>query len=213
MLIVLVVGIAALVTVVVAGVAYHRAPTRITCPTCSRTTSPVRPPGVLGRTPGVTWRWCAACGWEGVGRKGPDWRPGLRVAHDSGFHWGDERLPEDFGFQWRHGVDEDAPRPAEPPHHPSGFRFGSPAPEADGNGIAHAPDPGAHPSGFRWSENDARVDEGFRWAEGGDRGEPGRAFRWGDAVADPGPAEGRWVRRERPDVDGPSDGFEWKKSG
>lgn len=172
MLFVILIGIAALATVVVSGIAYHRAPTRITCPTCAGATSSVRPPGVLGRTPGVTWRWCAACGWQGVGRNGPDWRPGRKVAHDSGFHWGRERLPEDFGFRWRPRPEGDAPAPAEPPHHPSGFRFGSSSSATSGHGKDAPGDAGAQPpSRGRWSRpvrpDTEGPEDGFRWKQSG----------------------------------------------
>lgn len=190
MLIVAVVGILALAAVVVAGLAYHRAPTRLTCPTCAGPTSAVRPPGVLGRTPGVTWRWCAGCGWQGMGRNGPDWRPGRKVAHDSGFHWGDERLPEDFGFRWRLRAEQSEAAHEEPPHHPSGFRFARPTTETGADG-----DPTAPGSGFLWGNGSAGAREpdgdDFRWRE---EREPSEGFRWHDARK-------------------PPDDFRWKRSG
>lgn len=103
--------------------AAQRAPTRVSCPECGHRTEAIHGPEWLRRgLPMVRLRWCAACGWEGVGREGPHWVPGQRIAHDSGFHWGDARTPADFGF--RFASPEDELISETPPDHPSGFRFG-----------------------------------------------------------------------------------------
>lgn len=185
-------GVLAFLATVVVGLVYRSAPTRLACPDCGESTSVLQPPPLLRRTRLLTWRWCHACGWEGMGRNGPEWRPGQRlVAHDSGFHWGDERLPEDFGFRWARQME--APRPTRPPHHPSGFRFGQP--EALESFADHpsgfswrdrpsqpaarpAPPPAtSHPSGFRWGRPaaDAPV---FEWGDQARRDETDPGFRF-----------------------------------
>lgn len=177
--------------------AFQRAPTRLTCPECGKDTQPVQAPAwIKERVPSFVLRWCPACSWEGMGRVGADWVPGRPVAHDSGFHWGNERLPEDFGF--RFAAPPEMPAGQEPPHHPSGFRFASTeeepgaahpsgfnwgervgrppfrsAPPAAGGGQADAP-----PAGFRWKE--AAEDAGFRWGEGSGPGKRPPGFRWKD---------------------------------
>jgi hypothetical protein len=137
------------VTVVVAG--YSRAPTRALCPECEGPTQVVLLPPVLRKNRFVHMRWCPGCSWEGLGRNGPEWIRGRRLAHRSGFHWGRARFRSDFGFQFRPQV----PSSTLPPHHPSGFRFGEhlEAEEAD------------HPSGFRFAEADEAPSDRpvFRW--------------------------------------------------
>jgi hypothetical protein len=149
--------------------AMKRAPTRLRCPECGHPTDAIQGPEWLRRgLPSVRFRWCSACGWEGVGREGPHWVPGQRIAHDSGFHWGDERTPPDFGFRFA--------RPPEqtmadtPPDHPSGFRFGD-----DGRDLQ-----GDDPPGFSWSRRTGRGPftgdgaPGFNWAEGQTKRGPDR---------------------------------------
>lgn len=189
MLLALVFGLTAVLITVIAGAVYREAPSRVECPACGGPTSLVRPPLLLRRTQVVHWRWCAGCGWEGMARPGPEWIPGRPVAHDSGFHWGRERLPEDFGFMWRM---PGPPAAAPPPHHPSGFRF---AQDHEAQGDPGTPGPRAHPSGFRWRGSEAAPGEeptgGFRWAEPGTDAE--MRFRWAH-------------REGRPS----SGGFQWK---
>ena len=160
MLIVVVVGAAAVLISIGGAVAYYRTPTRTFCPDCEANTAPYVGPALLRRVPGVSWRWCAACGWQGFGRQGPDWVPGRLISHDSGFHWGEERLPQDFGFKWR-----DAPRrraEEDEAVHPSGFRFvgggndspGDPRPnEADVHGSQARHPARPHPE-FRFRDPD-----------------------------------------------------------
>jgi len=156
MLPVLVIGIVVAVSVTVAVAVFHRTPTRARCPECEGETKIVLLPPVLRQNEFVHLRWCPRCEWEGLGRNGPEWVPGKRLAHGSGFHWGDARLLPDFGFRFRRGeVSQKLP-----PHHPSGFRF-SEDPTSETT-------PAHHPSGFRFSDDsDDRVGRPavFRWAE------------------------------------------------
>lgn len=119
----LLVGISAVLFVTGLAVAYHRAPTRARCPKCDGATRTVVSPFWLRWTaPRLVMRWCPRCSWQGLGRAGPERIEGQKIAHDSGFHWGAERLPVDFGFVWR--APPDSARSPAPPDHPSGFRFG-----------------------------------------------------------------------------------------
>jgi hypothetical protein len=95
---------------------------------------------------------------------GPEWVPGHPAAHGSGFYWGDERLPVDFGFRFAPPVqEEDGEAPAEPPAHPSGFRFAAGAPRPT-------------PEQFRWAAplEAAR----FRWRTRRVAPPAEAAFRW-----------------------------------
>ncbi len=172
--------------------AYRRAPTRMRCPACGAKTESVQAPIWMRKAvPDLTVRWCPDCSWEGVGRAGPEWVPGHPAAHDSGFFWGEDRLPVDFGFRFAEAPAQPEAAPSEPPAHPSGFRFSQTPP-------ATAP---AHPSGFTWSD-DGQADgantsaahspppaPGFRWAE--PRRIPG--FVWRSAgKARQGPAGFQW---------------------
>ncbi len=120
-----------------------RLPTLRFCPTCTHHTQAV----LLqrGLKPLERWlsrRWCPDCEWEGLGRKGPEFVVGRKVAHDSGFHWGADRLGANSGFNWSK---REQPEPmAAPPDHRSGFRFAAPR-------EPPAVKPLAHPSGFNWS--------------------------------------------------------------
>lgn len=144
--------------------AWRRAPTRASCPECGARTESVRAPlWIRKAAPDLSLRWCPSCSWEGMGRVGPEWIPGHPVAHGSGFYWGDERLPVDFGFRFA------PPPPAlptevptEPPAHPSGFRF------ADAPAIPTV-------RRFRWAE--PLGPSSFRWRT---RRRPAAAtsFRW-----------------------------------
>jgi len=128
--------------------AYHRAPTRQSCPECGGRTSAVRISGWFARTSRfVSHRWCAACAWEGLGRAGPDWTPGEPVAHDSGFRFGDDITGPNAGFQWGGGPEASrpAPRPSQTPSQTG------PVGRAD------------HPTGFRWAQGPARGPV-FQWA-------------------------------------------------
>lgn len=177
--------------------AWQRAPTNLRCPTCGEDTQPVQMPNWLrNRASTLVLRWCPACSWEGVSRVGADWVPGRPMAHDSGFHWGDERLPEDFGFTFA-ATPEMIPA-EEPPHHPSGFRFADDdAPEAEtpahpsgfrfATGEPMTPTrPTDHPSGFAWRTRVGRPTfaeapkAGFEWGDDRPPRKPASGFRWKD---------------------------------
>jgi len=97
----LIAGVLAALVAVTLVSAVRRAPTRVRCPDCSRDTKAVRLPAWMRRAlPGMLLRWCPECGWEGLGRDGAEWIPGRPVAHRSGFFWGEERFPSDFGFHF-----------------------------------------------------------------------------------------------------------------
>lgn len=144
--------------------AWRRAPTRVACPECGGKTESVRAPlWVRKAAPGLALRFCPSCSWEGMGRAGPEWIPGHPAAHGSGFYWGDERLPVDFGFRFAEPPAGEAEEPVAPPSHPSGFRF------ADrGNRPAADEFRWARPleaSTFRWRtrRKPAPVEADFRW--------------------------------------------------
>jgi len=161
-------------TTLAAGV--RRAPVRASCPVCGTTTESVQfHPALRKAAPELRIRWCPQCSWKGVGRHGAEAVPGKPTAHGSGFRWGSERLPQDFGFRFAPVTSTEAQAPTEPPSHPSGFRF------AEGEEPPAAPK--AHPSGFRWSDDEAAASTdapsaplAFRWAE--PRPRPG--FRWAE---------------------------------
>lgn len=181
-----------------------RMPTWQQCPTCQhRTQALVPPPWLKPLSRWLVIRWCPDCHWEKLGRNGPEWVPGRQVAHDSGFHWGDDVMGENMGFEWRR---PEAPETVagEPPHHPSGFRFAEGS-EPEHRGAAHTsgfawrrrtPETGeggtkskaAHRSGFRWGERrtpDRPQDTTghFAWKKPGDRRDRGKpkdgGFQWG----------------------------------
>lgn len=176
----LIIGVFATAAVTLAVAAFSRAPTRARCPECRGHTEVVLLPPVLRRNQFVHMRWCPSCSWEGLGRNGPEWVRGRRIAHRSGFHWGRARFQSDFGFRFRRMVQEDQ----LPPHHPSGFRFAEDE-QAPGSEAAH-------PSGFRFS-GDAREPS------------PRPSFRWGRRAE-----ATDFEFKESDDGKGDSDGFSWK---
>lgn len=173
----LLVGILAAFFAVTLAAGLGRAPTWARCPSCRASTKSVELPSWLrGAAPGLRVRWCPTCGWEGVGREGAEVAPGHPVAHGSGFRWGEDRLPEDFGFRFAGAETPVSPVPEEspppPPAHPSGFRFASdPEPTSDSDR-----------EGFAWrtgndaSRPDVEVRPGFQWRERPPEGAP--VFRW-----------------------------------
>ncbi|MDT8370319.1 MAG: hypothetical protein RQ745_14015, partial [Longimicrobiales bacterium] len=95
-------------------------------------------------------------GWEGVGRRGPDFDPDAGPAHHtSGFRWSRKVRPEAPRFAWR----DDLP---EAPDEPPGFRWRPPQTDA----------PPRHPR--------ALPEKAFDWADPAERG-----FRWGDRESPP----------------------------
>jgi len=145
--------------------AWRRAPTRTSCPQCGGRTESVRAPLWMRKAaPDRSLRWCPSCSWEGMGRVGPEWVPGHPAAHGSGFFWGDERLPVDFGFKFAFPpAAEDDQAPAEPPAHPSGFRFAGEPP--------HLP-----PKQFRWAQ--PRTPPAFQWRTRREAPPVHAGFRW-----------------------------------
>ena len=99
-----------------------------------------------------------------MGRVGPEWVPGHPAAHGSGFYWGDERLPVDFGFRFAPPpADEDQALP-EPPVHPCGFRFAAEEPRPTGADFRWGVP--LEPSVFRWRQRRrAPAAEAFRWRD------------------------------------------------
>lgn len=147
------------------AVAWRRAPTRVRCPRCDQATTALQPPLWFTRVaPGFRLRWCPSCSWQGMGREGPELTPGRPVSHDSGFRWGDDRFPQDFGFRFAPGVEDAGAGPGtapdEPPAHPSGFRF------------AHG-----EPAVFRWRREGPGAGD-FAWRAPARRREGAPAFRW-----------------------------------
>lgn len=166
-------GILVSILAVALAAAARRAPAHRHCPSCGEDTRTVQPPSWLRRRLAgrIDLRWCPACGWEGPGRAGPEWVPGHPIAHGSGFFWGEQRMPVDFGFRFA-TAHEATPGP-ERPHHPSGFRFAAPAGRPDGAR--------AHPSGFHWGsrpQSVGRISVLARSASGRTRD---TAFEWGQA--------------------------------
>lgn len=145
------VGILSLLVVVLTSVAYLALPSGRMCPSCGVPTSSILLESWWQRPASrwLYWRWCARCGWEGVGRKGPD--VGLQdrpVDHESGFRWrrpGSEQVPI---FHWRDDSED-----------PSGFRW---AADEDAEGVVDEESAGTsapegvegHLSGFRWGARD-----------------------------------------------------------
>jgi hypothetical protein len=172
--------------------AYRRAPTRTLCPACGEKTESVQAPFWIRKAaPDLSVRWCPDCSWEGVGRAGPEWVPGHPAAHGSGFFWGDDRFPVDFGFRFAAQPDPPGAAPSEPPAHPSGFRFSATDPPtgqahpsgftwsdggpAEGADTAAAPTPQAPPV-FLWAE--PPIPQGFAWRSAGKTKQGPPAFQW-----------------------------------
>jgi hypothetical protein len=161
----LVLGILVAFVVTTLAAAWRLAPTHASCPRCGGATTAVQPESwLLRRLPDVRARWCQACAWQGWGRHGAEWVPGHPAAHDSGFYWGEDRLPEDFGFRFADRPPTEAP--VEPPDHPSGFRFNTSRDD---------------------SESEPRP--GFRWASPGSAGAARHAWERREGRQEP-PAEG-----------------------
>ena len=215
-------GIISLLLIVAASVAYLALPRGRLCPQCGGTTSPV----VLQRllkilSHWVQWRWCARCGWEGPGLRGPDVgaldlvvrrasHPRRRATDVS-----ESDIP-DIGdvqtFQWRSGDQEE--RREDRSDHPSGFQW-----QVGGEPVEPDETPD-HPSGFTWQpgEEAALPNEpqapGFYFRAKGDRRRPqfkwGRGANRGRRTADNPPARPArpWHLAWLVSKDAP--GFQWK---
>jgi len=182
-------GSLAVVAVLAAALAYRALPTGRMCPQCGGLTATVRPPGRLRwLARWVQWRWCSRCGWEAAGRRGPEWRAGMRpVDHDSGFRWGSPAVGDAPIFYWR----PDGGPLVDPEDEAEGFRW-----KEAGGGAPGAREDGS--DGFRFGPpSEPPVEEGFTWKDPADDAErPSARRRWLS-----GPS-GR-----RP----PPPGFEWRK--
>lgn len=160
----LAIGVLVTFVATTAVVAWRTAPTRARCPRCGQATAAVKPPLWFSRAaPGFKLRWCAACSWQGMGREGPELTPGRPVAHDSGFRWGSDRFPPDFGFRFAESLPggahagEETPSPA--PDHPSGFRFA-----------------GTRTAAFQWGRRPGSSD--FAWRAPERRRDEAAPFHW-----------------------------------
>ena len=161
------VGILSLLLVVTASVAYLALPRGRLCPQCGGATNPV----VLRRllkilSLWVQWRWCARCGWEGPGLRGPDLGTLDPPAdRDTGFGPGDPERPEGLDvpdiesvptFHWRSRPQRERRQP--PPDHPSGFKFQSELDPTDTTGEAEE-----NPPGFHFRPPGERKRPQFKW--------------------------------------------------
>ena len=177
---------------------FKRLPTLQFCPTCTHHTQAV----LLQRwlKPLERWlsrRWCPDCEWEGLGRKGPEFVVGQKVAHDSGFHWGADLVGANSGFNW--AKQEQLEPMAAPPDDRSGFRFAAlPEPPAikppdfnwsgglpDQPAPPSAPEPAqaspAHPAGFSWGtdQHEGGGPKGFQWKHQPLPDDRPKGFQWG----------------------------------
>jgi hypothetical protein len=170
------VGILSLLLVVTASVAYLALPRGRLCPQCGGATNPV----VLQRllrilSLWVQWRWCARCGWEGPGLRGPDLgQLDPPADRDTGFRRGNgpdrseepdvpdiESVPT---FHWRSSPQKE--RRQAPPDHPSGFKFQSEEESTDPAGMGEGEEQGFH---FRPPGKRKRPE--FRWGPRVNRGD------------------------------------------
>ena len=187
--------------VVLASIAYLALPSGRMCLRCGVPTSSVVLEAWWQRPASrwLDWRWCSRCGWEGVGRRGPD--VGLKdppVDHESGFRWGRPKSEQVPIFHWRDGAEH-------PPDHPAGFRWSNAA-EEERPSESNEP---AEPTG----EGTADHASGFRW---GSPGEEAPFFLWGLGAR--GGREPKPVPSPRPAVPWylswlppkKSSGFRWK---
>ncbi len=193
-------GILSLLLVVTASVLYLALPKGKLCPQCGGTTSPV----VLRRllkllSLWVQWRWCARCGWEGPGRRGPDvgaLDPRVRRTYRRRDSDGSEADIPDIGgvptFEWRTGNQEE--RREATPDHPSGFQW-----QAEGEPSPPAAQP--EEAGFAFRSPGDRRRPQFNWGRG-----PIRGRRTAD---NPSPQPSRpWYLAWLVSKDAP--GFQWK---
>lgn len=165
-------GLLTAILVAAVRVAYLAIPSGRLCPECGGGTSAVEMTAV-GRLV-AAWlqrRWCSRCGWEGLGRRGPDVAAHeAPVDHDSGFRW---QRPDGHSvpiFWWASGEETFGP-----PDHP----LRRPADDLPPSEI-DAPD---HPSGFRFADEEDARGPVFEWNDDGGRTEeqprpPRRTFHW-----------------------------------
>ena len=144
---------------------------RSVCPSCGQATVSVTHALSAVTDAWIRRRWCAGCNWAGWGRHGPVlWRRNGPVAYVSGFRWGEDHLPADFGFRWAERAAAERVTPA----HPSGFQWAD-RPGATPTGTENT----AHRSGFRFQGSHCEVattedhPSGFRWSVNPRAGQPG----------------------------------------
>lgn len=164
-----------IVTAVIAGyLGWLAWPRLVECPECGAPTVAVSPRRLPRFLRSHAWRrWCAECGWTGLGRRGPDLTDGP-VDHESGFRWNQDRSEGAPTFHWagEDGSETDAGPPEAPPVHPSGFSWAQPDDEDA---------PPAHPSGFRWSRRaDREHADARRSSDVQDAPDDPTGFRWSD---------------------------------
>ena len=201
-----IVGILTMLLVVTTSLAYLVLPGGRMCPRCGGSSSPVvlrKMLRFLSRW--VQWRWCARCGWEGPGKKGPEL--GILdppVDHESGFRWGHPNLQGVPVFYWR-DENETTETADLPSAHPSGFYWAAEGREGtDRRKADQRKEPGAkHPSGFYFRSSEDSDPPSFQW--GG--GEPSTDNDPPARPASRRPWYLSWfVSKETP-------GFHWKTSG
>ena len=169
------VGLLTVLLVAAVRVGYLAIPSGRMCPQCGGGTNSVEVDYLSGLLdPWLHKRWCSRCGWEGIGRNGPDVAPFENpVDHDSGFRWSRRQSRGVPVFWWG---DPESSEPTDDPAHPSGFHWGEEEEEPA------RPD---HPSGFRFRGKEDAEGPVFEW---GDEGSPGpmkepegpRGFQWKD---------------------------------
>lgn len=97
------VGLLSVLLVATIAVAYVVLPSGRMCTCCGGPTDPIyhgMPLRLVSRW--LHWRWCSRCGWQGLGRNGPDVAPfELPVDHDSGFRWRRPDGSEVPVFMWK----------------------------------------------------------------------------------------------------------------
>lgn len=157
------------------------------CPRCGGPSHPVRLRRWVRPLDRILqWRWCAECGWEGLGRPPKAPNPGER------FHWRRPDPRRSPVFQWQGDDEPEAPADPERKVEPRG----------GGEPPAPTPPPPHEPApGFRWRPP----------RQGG-----GAAFHWGGAEEERGPSRTsdglvvrffRWLRK------GKAPGFRWRDPG
>lgn len=158
LVLIVLVGILSLLLVVTTSVAYFAIPRGRLCPECGGATSPVALRKLLVTlTPGLEWRWCSRCGWEGPGRRVPDLgRLNPPANHGSGFRWGDQNTEEIPTFYWQPEV-SDAEGDARPSPFSGLNRRAAEEPiESEPPGFYFRPPGKQEPPRFQWGPTDRR---------------------------------------------------------
>jgi len=168
------VGLLSVLLVAAVRVGYLAIPSGRMCPQCGGGTSSVTfdyLASLLERW--LQKRWCSRCGWEGIGRNGPDVAAFENpVDHDSGFRWSRRQSRRVPVFWWGDPTSSEMSQDAV---HRSGFHWGDEDEPVE-------PD---HPSGFTFRDEADCEGPVFEW---GDEGAAGpmkkpkgpRGFQWKD---------------------------------